>query len=221
MAGETDFEIGATAHCTDGSCGELRRIVIDPATDTVTHLVIEHKHGHEPGRLVPVHLVEAAAGEIRLSCTLTQFASLQHAEERKFADAADQEVGRGGLGGDDTVYSVSGREYMSHGAAGFAGGVPMDPVPIAHRTILQDVVPLGEDQVRPGDRVHCVDGEIGHVHGFIVSPGDDRVTHVLLQEGHLWGHKEVAIPISAVTGFDTGIRLNMTKQQVEALPPVP
>jgi hypothetical protein len=43
---------------------------------------------------------------------------------------------------------------------------------------------------------------------------------VLLKEGHLWGRKEVAIPVSAVTGYDGGIRLNITKQQVEELPPV-
>jgi uncharacterized protein YrrD len=74
--------------------------------------------------------------------------------------------------------------------------------------------------VRPGDRVHAVDGEIGRVQGFIVGPGDDRVTHVLLEEGHLWGHKEVAIPVSALTGIGEGIRLNITKHQVESLPPV-
>ena len=43
---------------------------------------------------------------------------------------------------------------------------------------------------------------------------------MLLQEGHLWGHKEIAIPVSAVTRIDAGIRLNITKQQVENLPPV-
>jgi hypothetical protein len=42
---------------------------------------------------------------------------------------------------------------------------------------------------------------------------------VLLQEGHLWGRKKVAIPISAVTGVDAGIRLNLTKKQVGELPP--
>jgi hypothetical protein len=42
---------------------------------------------------------------------------------------------------------------------------------------------------------------------------------VLLREGHLWGRKEIAIPVSAVTGVQNGIRLNITKQQVEALPP--
>ena len=56
--------------------------------------------------------------------------------------------------------------------------------------------------------------------GFLVNPDDDRVTHVLLQEGHLWGRKEVAIPISAVIRVDEGIRLNLTKEQVGELPPV-
>ena len=71
----------------------------------------------------------------------------------------------------------------------------------------------------PGEHVHAVDGEIGQVLGFIVDPDDQRVTHVLLKEGHLWGRREVAIPISAVTAIDEGIRLNITKKQVEDLPP--
>jgi hypothetical protein len=87
------------------------------------------------------------------------------------------------------------------------------------RVTVTDVVPLGEAQVKPGDRVHAVDGEIGRVQGFLVNPGDDRVTHVLLEEGHLWGRKEVAIPVTAVTRVDQGIRLNLTKEQVEDLPP--
>jgi hypothetical protein len=93
------------------------------------------------------------------------------------------------------------------------------PIPGRRRTFVEDVIPVGEDEVGPGDRVHAVDGEIGRVRGFLVNPGDHRVTHVLLKEGHLWGRKEVAIPITAVTGVDTGIRLNLTKEQVGDLPP--
>jgi len=47
-----------------------------------------------------------------------------------------------------------------------------------------------------------------------VKPAGDRPA------GHLWGRKQVAIPISAVTGYDGGIRLNITKQQIAELPPV-
>jgi sporulation protein YlmC with PRC-barrel domain len=75
-----------------------------------------------------------------------------------------------------------------------------------------------EAELIPGDPVHATDGEIGHVLGFIVDPADQRVTHVLLREGHLWGKREVAIPIGAVTAIDEGIRLNITKKEVEDLP---
>jgi len=204
MAGETQFTIGAKARCSDGECGEVRRIVVDPATDTVTHLVIAPEHQPEYARLVPVDLAGTAAGGVSLRCTLAEFGMLGYAEEREFADQSDEYVG------DDRIY---GADYARL-------GMRTPPAAGRRRTIIQDVVPVGEIQVRPGDRVHAVDGEIGRVQGFIVGPGDDRVTHVLLEEGHLWGHKEVAIPVSTVTGVGEGIRLNITKHQVESLPPV-
>jgi hypothetical protein len=43
---------------------------------------------------------------------------------------------------------------------------------------------------------------------------------VLLDDGHLWGEKEVSIPIRAVVRLDDGIQLNLSKEEVWALPPV-
>ena len=194
MAGELQFTIGARASCTDGHCGEVRRLIIDPAAETVTHLVIQPGHRQEAGRLVPVHLVETTDGGIRLRCTRAEFDQLDRAAERDMVAGPESPeiVGRGGVTG-----------------AALRGA-----------TVFEDVIPVGEKEVGPGEPVHALDGEIGRVQGFLVSPGDDRVTHVLLQEGHLWGRKKIAIPISAVTGVDAGIRLNLTKEQVEELPTV-
>jgi sporulation protein YlmC with PRC-barrel domain len=218
MAAEMEFTIGAKASCADGSCGEIRRIIVDPATETVTHLVVQPGHRKDAGRLVPIHLVESTADGIRLRCTLAEFNELDHAEERELAQDTGF-VGSGGLVGDDLAYGVSGEAYA---AAGPLGGevINIGPVP-GHRrsTVVEDVVPLGEDQVGPGDRVYAADGEIGRVQGFLLNPENDRVTHVLLQEGHLWGRKEIAIPVSAVAEFDAGVRLNITKEQVGNLPP--
>src|SRR5580698_3021510 len=86
MAAETEFRIGAEASCSDGHCGHVSRMIVDPAARTVTHLVISPKHGHEPGRIVPLDLVESAAGEIRLSCTLAEFDRLDRAEEIDMVD---------------------------------------------------------------------------------------------------------------------------------------
>jgi hypothetical protein len=86
--------------------------------------------------------------------------------------------------------------------------------------VVEHAVPLGEIEVERHESVHAVDGHIGQVEGFVVDPADQKVTHVLLKEGHLWGRRQVAIPISAVASVDAGIRLNITKEQVEDLPPL-
>ena len=80
--------------------------------------------------------------------------------------------------------------------------------------------PPGEEKERRGDHVHATDGDIGQVQALRIDPRTHQVTHVLLKEGHLWGHKEVAIPFDKIARFDDGIRLNITKQQVKDLPPV-
>ncbi len=145
---------------------------------------------------MPVDLVDNTGGQISVRCTLAEFDRLEHAAERKLVTGMEG-VGSGGLVGPG----------FEHGS-----GQP--------RMVIEDVVPVGESDVGPGEPVHAVDGEIGRVQGFLVDPGDRQATHLLLQEGHFWGRKEVAIPISAVTGYDGGIRLNITKKQVEELPPV-
>jgi len=106
------------------------------------------------------------------------------------------------------------------GGLGVGGMMPPIGIPATVTTVVYETVPVGETDVGPGERVHAIDGEIGRVLGFLVDPDDHRMTHVLLQEGHLWGRKKVAIPVSAVTGVENGIRLNLTKEQVEDLPPV-
>ena len=44
MAEKVQFTIGANASCSDGQCGQVKCVVIDPLTEAVTHLVIEAKH---------------------------------------------------------------------------------------------------------------------------------------------------------------------------------
>ncbi len=86
-------------------------------------------------------------------------------------------------------------------------------------TITTDTVPRGEVAVQRGAHVHATDGPIGQVQGLVVDPDTEHVTHVLLQEGHLWGRKQVAIPISVVTELDDGIGLSISKREVGQLPP--
>jgi len=220
---ETPFEIGADVHCTDGSAGHMIRVVINPVAKVVTHLVVGPRleHGSHIDRLVPVDLAEATADGIKLGCTMAEFEHLDPAEETEFLPAG----GLPGYLGYGSEQALSWRYYgLTWGkGTGDTGGVDSGAGPGREdfrRVVKYDSVPLGDVQIRHGDSVHATDGEIGKVEGLVIDPENHQVTHVLLQEGHLWGQKEVAIPITAVTSADTGIRLNLSKEQVENLPPV-
>lgn len=203
---QAQFTIGAGADCTDGSCGEVSRVVVDPIARTVTHLVIEPEHRHGLGRLVPLDLVSVVAGDIRLRCTLAEFNKLDLGKEKQFLPGA------GGWGG-YAPGQVLAWPYYNLGATRTSGGS-------ASQAATYDAVPLGEVAVRRGEHVRATDGLIGRVQGLVIDPDRRQVTHVLLQEGHLWGRREVAIPISAVAEPNGGIWLRIAKQDVQDLPPV-
>jgi sporulation protein YlmC with PRC-barrel domain len=231
------FTIGAAVSCRDGDCGEVSRVVIDPVARIVTHLVVEPKHRQGAGRLVPLDLVDATTATVRLTCDLAAFAELEEADETQFLPGP---VTYGGYG----LGQLLSWPYYGLGAGGLSRGRLGGDGPV-YRLATYDKVPLGEVAVRRGERVHATDGEIGRVEGLIVDPADRQVTHVLLQEGHLWRHRQIAIPIGDVTRVDNarrqtlkgdtfgrvrpvgvlavtddGVQVKLTKQQILDLPGV-
>jgi len=204
---DTTFTIGALAECSDGPCGAVSRVVVDPVARELTHLVIEPEHRAGLGRLVPLDVAEAGVDEVRLRCTLAEFEKLPPAEETDYLP--------GGSGYE--AYAAHEAYYWPY--FGLEGGT--DPgFALASAVETRDMLPKGEIGVRRGEAVHASDGEIGKVEGFVVESSRGHVTHVLLQEGHLWGRKQVAIPIGAVEKIDEGITVKLTKHEIEALPAV-
>jgi len=197
--------IGSDARGTEGFRGEVRCVVVDPAAGTVTHLVVEPKGRKGLARLVPLDMVDATTGEIRLRCTEAEFMNL---------DPAEETLAEFVLGYPDPVQVLTPGWRDAGGPTVEGGTIPRIP---EQETI--DIVPPGEVEERRGDHVHATDGDIGQLHALRVDPRSRRVTHVLLKEGHVWARKDVAIPFDKVAGFSDGIRLNMTKQQVQDLPP--
>jgi hypothetical protein len=183
--GETiRFTVGNEVPCSDGECGKLTRVIVDPIASVLTHLVVG-------GRLVPIELVDWSAQEVRLGCTISEFEALEVAQETHFLPEA--------IGQWDYVQGTT--FSWSYFALGLS----------AREATTYDRVPVGEVEVRRGQHLHATDGPIGQVRGLVIDPSDHHVTHVLLGEGHLWGKKQVAIPISAVKDVNDGVRLNLTK----------
>jgi S1-C subfamily serine protease len=85
----TDFTIGSAVRCSNGACGDLAGIVLDPVTLSVAHLVVKPRRWKSGGRLVPIELVESVGKEIRLRCTRAEFKGLEAAEEPQLPSGSD------------------------------------------------------------------------------------------------------------------------------------
>ena len=197
------FTIGAHVDATDGRCGKLTRVIFDPVADELTHLVVEPAHHEELARLVPQDLVGHVEDHlIQLKCTKQRFEQLDEAEDLQFLPADPTATG-----------------YGTHASTWPYYGLGM---PLGHHreAMFIDRVPLGEVQIHRGDAVHARDGWIGAVQGLVIDPADHHVTHVILQEGHVWGRKQVAIPVGAADRAAGELRVDLTKDEIEALPPV-
>jgi sporulation protein YlmC with PRC-barrel domain len=216
------FAMDSDVQCTDGACGKLRRVVVDPVARTLTHLVVEPGHREQGGHLVPIDLVSSTGPEIELTCSLAEFATLEDAEETQLLagargtwDYRQQDMLSWpyyGLGSGTLGVGIGG---IPTGGMGIGVGRDTEP-----RTTTHNHVPAGEVEIRRGQHVHATDGPIGRVQGLVIEPADHHVTHVLLDEGHLWGQKQVAIPIDSVSAVDDGVHLDLTRNQVRDLPPV-
>ena len=211
------LRIGAKVHATDGPIGELTAIVVDPIAQAATHVIVTPPHHPTLGHLVNLDLVEDDGDPIRLRVTTAEFRALDPAEDQHMLKVS------GGKWAAAHGKTFSFPYYrMASLAGGSAGDAAREVQPGRHYLPddLTDRLPLGEVDVRRGDQVHATDGWIGSVEGLIIDPADRHVTHVLLAEGHLWGHKHVAIPITNTSRVGDSIRVELTKEQVEHLPSV-
>ncbi len=210
-AGTTQLIIGAKVSCEDGRCGEVTRVIIDPISRSLTHIVVDPRQGNRVGRLVPIGLVEQSSERIELGCSLAGFDNLEAAEESEYLPVT------GDYGGYGAAHVLLW-PYYGYGGMGMGTGSYGANYRDVPQKVIRDAIPSGEVTVRRGDSVHATDGDIGRVAGLVMDTATHHVTHVLLQEGHLWGRKDVAIPIGAVTRVDTVVEVDLTKQELGELP---
>jgi sporulation protein YlmC with PRC-barrel domain len=213
----TLFPAGAKVNCSDGQpCGKLTRVIIDPIQRTLTHLVVEPRQ-EERGRLVPLHLAQTSTPElIELECTPHEFNQLESAQDTDYFPMDDRYGPYYAGYGHGYGYAYGNAyflPYYAYGGMGYGHGWDRN-------SATYDAIPPGEVTIRRGDPVHATDGDIGHIAGLVIGTPAGEVTHVLLQEGHLWGKRDVSIPIGSVTRVGEVVEVGLSKHQLEELPSI-
>jgi sporulation protein YlmC with PRC-barrel domain len=195
-----DISINAKVSCLDGPCGQSILVIMKPTTQEITHVVISNESMPLTEYLVTIdHIAESTPGNIRLNCSLEELTKMP-------------------------VFARS--QFIPSDLIGFAGSSYMMwpyyfPI-TAYITPEQEHIPVGELAIRRGAGVEATDGHVGHVDEFLINPENDHISHLVLREGHLWGRKDVTIPMSQIERFaDNTVYLKLSKQEIETLPSIP
>jgi sporulation protein YlmC with PRC-barrel domain len=193
-----DIPVNAEVKCVDGPCGRSTYVVLKPKTEEITHLVVKERNFPYVERLVPIALVaETTPHHIRLRCTGEELAKQQSFLETDFVEV-------------DMPRYVAGPYLVPVEEPQF------ERLPVGHR-----VLPTGEIAMVRGAHVEATDGRVGRVDEFLVDPTNERITHLVLREGHLWGQKDVTIPLSEIDRIEEDtVYLKLDKRGVEALPAI-
>ena len=195
-----DIPIDAEVFCTDGFCGRSTGVVLRPKTEKVTHLVVKEQEAPHKEILVPAAAVTATTPDsINLSYGRSMLAQLQTFIETDYVQVNIPRPAGG-------IFYIRPYVYPD-----------VETLPVKHEALAAD-----ELAVRRGASVRATDGPVGRVDEFLVDPENDYITHLVLREGHLWGQKDVTIPISEIECIEGNtVYLKIDTRGVEALPTIP
>jgi sporulation protein YlmC with PRC-barrel domain len=198
-----EIPVGVEVICGTQVCGRSMYLVINPVNDRVTHLVVAKKTFPHTKHLVPVDfIIKSTATSTQLRCSPTELADMDRFMETDFIKPDEVETS---LPYKEPVLLWPYGSYRS------------EQMPLEY-----EYIPAGEVVIRRGSRVKATDGRIGKVDEFLVNPVNDRISHLIMREGHLWGKKDVTIPVSEIEKIDDNVvYLKLDKQAIAALPATP
>jgi len=198
-----DIPINAKVYCQDNMCGQTQAVIINPVNDVITHVVVKENKAPHTQRLVPIDMIDAGlANKVHLKCGETELEDMP-----MFADV----------------------EYIQASVPNYVQAFDMyylEPVVVPEKKMAIEKhyhIPKNELAINRGTSVYSADGYIiGKVDEFLVDQDGGHVTHLILREGHLWGQKDVFIPVGDIDKVkESRLRLKLNRDEIEKLPAIP
>jgi uncharacterized protein YrrD len=219
----------------DEQVGKVNGFVLDPATNEVTHIIVQKGWLLPEDKVVPFEMVGSATEDrVVLKEEIDNFDQLPPFEETHYIRTREADTDRGvppspiaatrGDPGNATDISRSTGAasslapayywYPPHGyigyPVGYTGWPPMETV----RNIPEDTIHLKE-----GTDVMSADGEhVGDVERLIIEPDSNKTTHFVISQGLLFKDRKL-VPVHWVRSVDEEkVQLSVTSQLLEQLP---
>jgi len=195
----SEIPLDAQVICTDGKVGTSTAVILDPIKKAVTHVVV--KISGEDEREVPLgHVVSAEHDAITLNCTKADLENMAKFKTFQYVPGTTHNP------------NLPGGEWEAPYVTLDYGG-DMREV---------EALPEGELAVHRGDPVKATNGQVGVVGELVVDADSGRITHLVLEKGHLFGKEEITVPLDQIdhVAEDGIVHLSIDKSAVKNLPSV-
>jgi uncharacterized protein YrrD len=217
------FRDGAEVFTADGErVGTIDRVVLEPVTKQVTHLVVQKGLFHAEDKLVPISLVGPTTEDrVTLRRDASDLEKLPDFEESHYVpvDRSPQPQ----LASGSVHWARPMHMYPLVGSWLSSGGYHADVTPqYVARTGQQN--PEGTVALEEGAKVISSDGKrIGDIERIFTDPLADRATHLLISGGLILKHKKL-IPTRWMTNVlekevhlsvDAGFMESLSEYQVQ------
>lgn len=196
--------------------GKINRFVLDPATNEVTHIVVQKGWLLPEDKVVPLRMISTATeARVVLNEDIGDFEQLPPFEETHYVELTEDDPSpaeRPTHRYAPAYYLYPPSGYLGYPAHGlnYYGWPPVETV----QNIPGNTIPLKE-----GSNVISSDDEhVGDVERLFVDPGSNRVTHFLVSQGLLFKEQKL-VPADWVRSVEEDrVRLAVPSRLLERLP---
>ena len=202
-----EIPFDAKVTCSDGHGGTSVAVTLLPVPRKITHIVVEDNSGHQ--RLVSLQAVDKTGhDEIWLNCTEAELQEMTLFQMTEFVERAPQQSGDWAEEEGEWEDGVDVSQFERTEPFGMP--------------VVVEKVPPGEIAFHRKTDIEAADGHVGEVDKFLIERESGHITHLVLHKGHLWGKKDIMIPLSAVESVDyDSVYLNVDKDAVDNFPEQP
>jgi uncharacterized protein YrrD len=217
------FNDGANVFTSGGDkVGSLDRVVIDPQSREVTHVVVRKGFLFTEDKVVPVSLIGAATKDrVTLREDAGDLEALPDFEETHYIPLDDAEAGATFPAGHARPlywYPSAGLTWWSPtGYPGYAGNLGYPKPEYVART--ERSIPEGLVALEEGAKVISSDNNhVGDIEAVLTDPKEDRATHLLITQGLLLKERKL-VPTAWISKVrEKKVHLGVGSKFVEQLP---
>ena len=233
---KTQFSSEAHVYTVDDKdVGEIERVVIDPISKEVTHVVVRQGWLFTEDKVIPVELFQSAgADRAVLRSDIKDLDNLPHFEETHYVplnmteeEMREVEDVEAGIVGGSYWYPPAGAGVGAYYAPGFYGATAypaVDAHPQArpgHRYVKRTDQNIPEDTValEEGAEVYSVDGEhVGNIESIEIDTEANQATHIVISQGLFFKERKLVPTLWFKSVEGNKVHLAVKASLLEQLP---